>query len=198
MRHELKCWPAYFAAILAGTKTFEIRKNDRGFQVGDELLLKEWDPATEIYSGREIIVEVPYITTSCQAMPPSDFVVMSIKKKSYQADVRDWLYACFGEEIATDKVERSHRFLEEALELVQACGTTPDEARKLVDYTFSRPVGEKFQEVGGVMITLSGLCNAQGLDMVEAGKVELARVYTAVDKIRAKQKAKPKFGPLPQ
>ena len=154
MRHELKCWPAYFSAILAGTKTFEIRTNDRGFQVGDELLLKEWDPTTELYSGREIIVEVPYITTSCQAMPPSNFVVMSIKTKTYQIQVRDWLYACFGEDVATNKLERNHRFLEEALELVQACGATQEDAHKLVDYTFNRPIGEKFQEVGGVMITL--------------------------------------------
>jgi hypothetical protein len=197
MKHELKCWPIYFTTILSGTKTFEVRKNDRGYQVGDELLLREWDPTTKLYSGREILLSVPYIAASCQAMQPSNFVVMSIQKQSYQNRVRDWLYACFGKEIATDKVERNHRFLEEALELVQACGTTQEEAHKLVDYVFNRPVGEKFQEVGGVMVTLSALCNAQKLEMNEAGEAELARAWTVIEKIRAKQKAKPKFGPLP-
>lgn len=42
--HELKCNPEYFARIGSGQKTFEIRKNDRDFQVGDILVLKEYDP----------------------------------------------------------------------------------------------------------------------------------------------------------
>lgn len=45
MKHELKCWPEYFAAILDGLKTWEVRKDDRGgFNVGDELELREWTP----------------------------------------------------------------------------------------------------------------------------------------------------------
>jgi Domain of unknown function (DUF3850) len=80
MRHELKSWPKYFGVVLDGTKTFEIRKNDRNFQVGDGLLLKEWDPETTFYSGRTILVSVPYIATHCQALPVSDIVVMSILK----------------------------------------------------------------------------------------------------------------------
>lgn len=46
MIHELKVWPDYFARLADGSKTFEVRKDDRGFQAGDELLLREWDPAT--------------------------------------------------------------------------------------------------------------------------------------------------------
>ena len=40
--HELKIYPKYFEAILDGKKTFEIRKNDRYFHVGDRIVLKEW------------------------------------------------------------------------------------------------------------------------------------------------------------
>lgn len=42
--HELKTEPAYFDAVLRGDKTFEVRKNDRDFQTGDTLVLKEFDP----------------------------------------------------------------------------------------------------------------------------------------------------------
>lgn len=58
-------------------------------------------------------------------------------------------------------------------------------------------VGEPAQEVGGVMVTLAALCLANGLDMHAAGETELARIWTKVEAIRAKQAAKPKHSPLP-
>jgi len=115
----------------------------------------------------------------------------------FQSRVRSWMLECFGAEIATDVLERNHRFLEEALELVQACGCTASEAHQLVDYTFGRPAGEPAQEAGGVMVTLAALCLANGLDMHTAGETELARIWTKVEQIRAKQAAKPKHSPLP-
>lgn len=116
--------------------------------------------------------------------------------ESFQARVEPWLDACFGHAIATDTVERNHRFVEEALELSQACGCTASEAHQLVDYVWGRPVGEKTQEVGGVMVTLAALCSAWEIDMAGCGEVELARIWTMVEKIRAKQAAKPKHSPL--
>lgn len=119
---------------------------------------------------------------------------------AFQQRVQPWLLECFGAEIAADRVERNHRFLEESLELVQALGCTPSEAHQLVDYVFGRPVGDPPQEVGGVMVTLAALCLASGLDMHDAGEVELGRISAPdlVAKIRAKQAAKPKHSPLPQ
>ncbi|SIR42587.1 hypothetical protein SAMN05880566_112162 [Janthinobacterium sp. TND4EL3] len=116
---------------------------------------------------------------------------------SFQGRVQLWMMACFGAEISADGAERNHRFLEESLELVQACGYTASEAHQLVGYVYGRPVGERAQEVGGVMVTLAALCLAQGLDMQAAGETELARIWTKVEAIRAKQAAKPKHSPLP-
>ncbi len=117
--------------------------------------------------------------------------------EAFQSRVKPWLDRCFGSEIASDKVERNHRFLEEALELVQACDCTQAEAHQLVDYVFNRPVGERHQEVGGVMVTLAALCLAQDLDMHECGDTELKRIWGKMEAIRAKQAAKPKHSPLP-
>lgn len=115
----------------------------------------------------------------------------------FQKRVQPWLFACFGELIAGDREERNHRFLEEALELVQSCGCTAHEAHQLVEYVYGRPAGQPSQEVGGVMVTLAALCLANDLDMHTAGEAELTRIWTKVDAIRAKQAAKPKHSPLP-
>jgi hypothetical protein len=132
------------------------------------------------------------------AAPKASQQVSNTPQDEFQQRVQPWMMACFGPEISADTVERNHRFLEEALELVQACGCTQSEAHQLVDYVYGRPVGEKHQEVGGVMVTLAALCLAQGLNMHEAGEAELARIWTKVEKIRAKQAAKPKHSPLPE
>lgn len=116
----------------------------------------------------------------------------------FQNEILQWCHRCFGPEITMDKVERNHRFLEESLELVQSLGCTKDEAMKLVEYVFSRPVGEPNQELGGVMVTAAALANANSMDMFRCGMVELKRIWTKVEQIRAKQAAKPKFSPLPQ
>lgn len=116
---------------------------------------------------------------------------------SFQARVQAWMLACFGEKIANDRKERNHRFLEEALELVQAHSCTREEAHMLVDYVYGRPDGDANQEVGGVMVTLAALCLANGLAMHNAGETELTRVWSKIEQIRAKQAAKPKHSPLP-
>jgi hypothetical protein len=116
----------------------------------------------------------------------------------YQTRVQEWLNHCFGPVIASDKTERNHRFLEEALELVQSGGCTASEAHQLVDYVYGRPTGDMRQEVGGVMNTLAALCLAYGIDLNEVAEKELARCWLKADQIRAKQAAKPKHSPLPE
>lgn len=58
--HDLKCWPEFFDDLVVGDKTFELRKDDRNFQIGDTLLLREWIPKTEKYSGRKLTRRVTY------------------------------------------------------------------------------------------------------------------------------------------
>lgn len=76
--HELKTWPEYFHPLWEGLKHFEIRKNDRGFQVGDVLWLREYDPFLAFdrrYSGRELKRTIIYMTGYQQA---DDRVVLGL------------------------------------------------------------------------------------------------------------------------
>lgn len=125
-----------------------------------------------------------------------DWVFANVTEETFQGRVWPWMLACFGEEVSCDGTERNHRFLEEALELVQACGCTQSEAHQLVDYAYNRPEGDVNQEVGGVMVTLAALCLANGFDMHQAGEAELSRIWKNIEKIRAKQAAKPRHSPL--
>jgi len=59
--HDLKIWPVYFDAVDEGRKTFEFRKDDRGFVSGDTVTLKEWDPKTNNYTGRELGFEIGFV-----------------------------------------------------------------------------------------------------------------------------------------
>ncbi|MGN6770654.1 MAG: hypothetical protein ACTHJQ_12540 [Rhizobiaceae bacterium] len=138
------------------------------------------------------------VRTALAPAPAEAGVEGDAKPVAFQLRVQPWMMACFGPEISADRIERNHRFLEEALELVQSTGCTQSEAHQLVDYVYGRPVGETHQEIGGVMVTLAALCLAIGEDMHVAGETELARIWTKVEKIRTKQAAKPKHSPLPQ
>ncbi len=117
---------------------------------------------------------------------------------SFQERVGNWLKACFPAAVRSDRAERTHRFLEEALELAQANGCSRNDAIALVQYVYGRPVGVPASEVGGVMVTLAALCSASGIDMDEAGNGELKRNWDRIDTIRAKYAAKPHGSPLPQ
>jgi hypothetical protein len=109
---------------------------------------------------------------------------------SFQQRVAPWMQECFGEAIAKDVQERGDRFLEESLELLQSHGYDRARIATLVDYVYGRPAGEPSQEVGGVMVTLAAYCLATGIDMHASGETELARIWTKVEVIRAKQKSK--------
>jgi hypothetical protein len=90
--HVLKTLPPYFDAIERGEKTFEIRRDDRGFQKGDVLHLQEYNPKaqglTEFersqrrYTGREILCDVLWILTGGQFGIEPGYVVMAIATRA--------------------------------------------------------------------------------------------------------------------
>ncbi|MBM5675587.1 DUF3850 domain-containing protein [Listeria seeligeri] len=62
--HKLKILPEFFREKIALKKSFEIRNNDRNFEVGDTLVLLEFEDGN--YTGREYWEDIIYITDYLQ------------------------------------------------------------------------------------------------------------------------------------
>jgi hypothetical protein len=73
--HELKTQPDYFNAVSEGRKKFELRRNDRNFKIGDQIMLREWTESG--YTGRNINCKVDYILEGYDGLDP-DYVILSI------------------------------------------------------------------------------------------------------------------------
>jgi hypothetical protein len=85
---ELKTWPEPFQATLEERKRFEFRNNDRGFIIGDTLLLREWNDLTRKYTGRELLVKVTYILHRGFGLPEGYCVLSVDIVEKPEADTR--------------------------------------------------------------------------------------------------------------
>lgn len=79
--HDIKIKPNFLADIVSGVKTFEIRKNDRGYKKGDILNLQEYENGE--YTGNELKVKVTYIP---DFYLPDNYVVMGIELIEEEAE----------------------------------------------------------------------------------------------------------------
>lgn len=82
MTHALKTWPKYYQEITSGDKTFELRKFDRPFKVGDTLLLQEFEPRTDGYgyTGNEIKKVITHILYNADELGlMKDYAILSFK-----------------------------------------------------------------------------------------------------------------------
>lgn len=76
---ELKTWPEPFRNLGARIKPFELRYNDRDFQVGDILCLREFDPVKGEYSGEEELRRVTLLLSDVQFGLKPGYVIMAIE-----------------------------------------------------------------------------------------------------------------------
>lgn len=108
MTHDLKSWPGSFDAVASGAKKHEIRKADRPFAVGDDLVLREWnlaafeaivnermasggvahdaqidqmkkDASARAYTGRTLLRKITYISIPGSWGLPDDICILSIE-----------------------------------------------------------------------------------------------------------------------
>jgi ribosomal protein S17 len=81
MRIEKKVLPQSFQKILDGDKKYELRLADWDCQAGDVLVLKEWNPKTEDYTGRILEKEITYVEKTKDVKFWSD---KEVEKYGYQ------------------------------------------------------------------------------------------------------------------
>ena len=80
-RHELKILPQYFQEVWDGKKTFELRKDDRNYAVGDKLVLREYSNGK--YTGSAIEVVVTHILRNCPEYGLANgYCILSIRRHS--------------------------------------------------------------------------------------------------------------------
>lgn len=83
--HLVKSWPEFFEPISQGIRTHDLRRNDRGYNIGDILILREFESKSECYTGRECAVEITSMTSFAQPCAVSgealnaDFCILSIR-----------------------------------------------------------------------------------------------------------------------
>lgn len=78
MLHELKTSTVSFATILAGRKRYDVRRFDRPFNVGDDLLFREWAQAIG-YTGASLRAAIVQITPPGDWGLPPDVGVIGIR-----------------------------------------------------------------------------------------------------------------------
>lgn len=79
MTHALKTWTEFYKSIESGEKRFEVRKADRPFRVGDDLLLQEWNNKDNCYTGKECKLRIVYILSGGQFGIQDGYCVMGLK-----------------------------------------------------------------------------------------------------------------------
>jgi hypothetical protein len=77
MKHKLKILPQYFNEVLNENKTFELRKDDRDYKVGDVIILLEFDCG--IHTGRKCNRTILYILRDVEQYGLKEgFVILAI------------------------------------------------------------------------------------------------------------------------
>ena len=74
--HNLKIKPQYFKDVISGIKTFEVRKNDRDFKVGDLMVLETYD--NKRFTGGYVNTKITYILDDPEYCKPG-YVILGFK-----------------------------------------------------------------------------------------------------------------------
>jgi len=107
-------------------------------------------------------------------------------------NVAAWVRETFGEASAENAPERTLRAVEEVVELAQALDVDPATLHRLIDYVYSRPVGNVGQEIAGSLVTIFAAAAALEVDVDEVFAAEMDRIHTpeVIERCRRRQHEK--------
>ena len=77
--HYIKCESTFFEDVINNRKPFEVRKNDRDYRAGDDMILKEWDKDLQEYTGVEDRVTIIYMLGNYPGIEPG-YCVLGIER----------------------------------------------------------------------------------------------------------------------
>lgn len=77
--HEIKCWPEFFGKIALREKEFELRKNDRDYQVGEIIKIREYVPNKQRYTGSFVLREISYMLTNTEFGLKEGYCILQLK-----------------------------------------------------------------------------------------------------------------------
>jgi hypothetical protein len=77
--HTIKCWTNGFMALVSGMKKFEWRKDDRNYQIGDHLLILEWDEVKQQYTSKYALRVISYKLAGGWFGMPQDYCILSLE-----------------------------------------------------------------------------------------------------------------------
>lgn len=117
--------------------------------------------------------------------------------KLWQQLLANWSSLVFRERVVdlTPKI-RMFRLIEEIFELAQTENVTKREIDIIKHQVYSKPKGERFQELGGVGTCLMAYCHTAGMDFEYALQCEFMRMSdpTVMEKVRTRNLAGDKLG----
>lgn len=130
---KLKTWPEYFEEVKAGTKSFEVRKDDRPFRPGVVLVLQEYEPTTSTYSGRVCRRRVKQVWRKDFPGLQQGYCVMALENETPSSDLpADALHRI--DELVKENAELKARNEEAGRQLMEsgaALGFVASEAHKI-------------------------------------------------------------------
>ncbi|EGU39425.1 DUF3850 domain-containing protein [Vibrio scophthalmi] len=123
--HELKIQSHYFTEVLAGRKTCEVRFNDRDYQVGDCLNLREIGAKGE-YTGQEMNIQISHVLQGGQFGIADGWCVLSLENGAITTAISLVGYL-------RDRLQETCDCIDAGHEIIREAGYTIDDSQMTVE-----------------------------------------------------------------